>query len=92
MRGQLKEEHYATRARLHIPQLTELMDKCEMGWRARRRQFPCGSPIIGDSAEPGERPTCVDAEKPMVREELFGNELSRVKFGRKESEKEAAKL
>ena len=92
MRGQLKEEHYATRARLHIPQLTELMDKCEMGGVAWRRHFICGFPTLGDLAELGVCSTCVGTQKAVACEELCSNVQLRVRCGRNKPDREAAKI
>ena len=56
------------------------------------RQFVCGLPMLGNLAEPGVRPKCVDAKKPMVRGRLRRDARLRAKFGRKKPDKEAANL
>ena len=46
----------ASRARIHVPLLKELLEKTGTGGSERRGQFVTGFPILGELGEPGVYP------------------------------------
>ena len=92
MRNELKEEELATRARLHLPLLAELLEQEGMGGEDWLAQFCEGFPMIGTVGEPGVYPANSHTPKPISREELFRTAKDRWKPGKKPDEAHRAKL
>ena len=71
LRATVEPSKEASRARIHVPLLKELLEKTGMGGSEWRDQFVTGFPILGELGEPGVYPPSSLTPSYISREELF---------------------
>ena len=71
LRATVEPSREASRARIHVPLLKELLEETGMGGSEWCDQFVTGFPILGELGEPGVYPPSPQPPSYISREELF---------------------